>query len=173
LDTDERDRRPGAAGGGGEPEVRGGALARLLDEAESYCAVQGTQLTQLRRLVLETLLASPGPVKAYDLIDTLRSKGHKLTPATVYRILDFFLQNGLVHRVNALNSFVACKDGHFAVHNPLIIVCPGCQTTTEINDEGLYASIFGRLGDLGYEIKDGTVEVRGVCSKCAKDGREA
>ncbi|MDR2612674.1 MAG: transcriptional repressor [Deltaproteobacteria bacterium] len=144
-------------------------LNKLLDEAESLCAAQGTQLTQLRRLVLETLLTATGPVKAYDLIDTLRAKGHKLTPATVYRILEFFLQNGLVHRVNALNAFVACSDSHLPAHNPLILVCPGCQTTTEINDEGLYTTIFNRLGALGFEIKDGTVEVRGVCRKCAKE----
>lgn len=143
-----------------------------MDEASSYCSAQGTQLTQLRRLVLETLLTAPGPVKAYDLIETLRSKGHRLTPATVYRILEFFLQNGLVHRINALNAFVACTDSHSSSHTPLIVFCPGCQTTMEINDEGLYTSIFNRLGALGFEIKDGTgtVEVRGVCSKCAKDG---
>jgi Fur family zinc uptake transcriptional regulator len=143
-------------------------LKRLLDEAESLCAAQGSQFTQLRRLVLEELLAAPGPVKAYDLIDSLRSRGHKLTPATVYRILEFFLQNGLVHRVNALNAFVACSDSHLPAHNPLILVCPGCQTTTEINDEGLYSTIFTRLGALGFEIKDGSVEVRGVCRKCAE-----
>ncbi|MDR1314140.1 MAG: transcriptional repressor [Deltaproteobacteria bacterium] len=145
-------------------------VKRLLDEAQSYCAAQGSQLTQLRRLVLETLITATGPVKAYDLIDTLRERGHRLTPATVYRILEFFLQNGLVHRVNALNAFVACQDSHLAAHNPLIVVCPGCQTTTEINDEGLYTSIFNRLGALGFELKDGTVEVRGVCRKCAKEG---
>jgi Fur family zinc uptake transcriptional regulator len=145
-------------------------VQRLLDEAKAYCAEQGTQLTHLRRLVLEALITAPGPVKAYDLIDTLRAKGQRLTPASVYRILEFFLHNGLVHRVNALNAFVACTDGSLTAHNPLIVVCPGCQTTTEINDEGLYESIFSRLDALGFEIKDGTVEVRGVCSKCARDG---
>ncbi|MDR1038162.1 MAG: transcriptional repressor [Deltaproteobacteria bacterium] len=153
-----------------DAESNDNKVKRLLDEAETYCAAQGTQLTQLRRLVLETLITATGPVKAYDLLDTLRGRGHRLTPATVYRILEFFLHNGLVHRVNALNAFVACSDSHMATHNPLIVVCPGCQTTTEINDEGLYTSIFNRLGALGFEIKDGTVEVRGVCSKCAKDG---
>ncbi|MDR1039660.1 MAG: transcriptional repressor [Deltaproteobacteria bacterium] len=153
-----------------ETETAEAKVKRLLDEAESYCAAQGTQLTQLRRLVLETLITATGPVKAYDLLDTLREKGHRLTPATVYRILEFFLHNGLVHRVNALNAFVACSDSHLPLHNPLIIVCPGCQTTTEINDEGLYTSIFHRLSALGFEIKDGSVEVRGVCRKCAKDG---
>jgi Fur family zinc uptake transcriptional regulator len=172
----------GGGGAGGAPDGGHGREASapgvktmdvktLLDEAESFCAAQGTQLTQLRRLVLEALITAPGPVKAYDLIETLRARGHRLTPATVYRILEFFLQNGLVHRVNALNAFVACSDACLpARHTPLIVVCPDCQTTMEINDEGLYASIFNRLEDLGLEIKGGTVEVRGICRKCSDRG---
>ncbi|MDR3153107.1 MAG: transcriptional repressor [Deltaproteobacteria bacterium] len=152
-----------------QTETASQRLKRLLDEAESYCAAQGAQLTHLRRLVLEALMTATGPVKAYDLMDSLRAKGHRLTPATVYRILEFLLHNGLVHRVNAINAFVACSDRHRSAHNPVIVVCPGCQTTLEINDEGLYTSIFNRLGALGFDIKDGAIEVRGVCRKC-KEG---
>jgi Fur family zinc uptake transcriptional regulator len=143
----------------------------MMGEAEKFCLAQGTQLTHLRRLVLENLFKSPGPVKAYDLMENLRAQGHRLTASTIYRILEFFLQNGLVHRVNALNAFVACQEERKVEHNPLILVCPDCQATTEINDEGLYTTIFNRLGDLGFSVKDGSVEVRGVCRRCASKER--
>ncbi|MDR2459417.1 MAG: transcriptional repressor [Deltaproteobacteria bacterium] len=145
-------------------------LARLISEAERYCAVQGTQLTQLRRLILETLAKAPGPMKAYDIIETLHQSGQRLTPSTVYRILDFFLQGGLVHRVNTLNAFVACTCAPEQEHSPLILVCPECQSTMEIDDDDLHDSIFSRLGALGYSVKGSSIEIQGVCPKCSKPG---
>ena len=142
-------------------------IDKLLEEAEALCRIEGTQLTKLRRQVLETLIRAPGPVKAYDLIESLKSQGRRLTPSSIYRTLEFFLQNGLVHRVSTLNAYVACAD-HKSHHNPVILVCPDCQATTEINDDGLYATIFSRLNSLGFFAKEGSVEVRGLCKKCSE-----
>ncbi|MDR2349709.1 MAG: transcriptional repressor [Deltaproteobacteria bacterium] len=152
-----------------EQKTDAGKPEWLMAEAEHYCSAQGTQLTSLRRLVLETLIKARGPVKAYDLLEVLRELGHRLTPSTVYRILDFFLRGGLVHKVNALNAYVACRcEPQAHRHGPVILVCPDCRTTTEINDRHLNESIFERLGVLGFKIKTVSVEVRGVCPKCAK-----
>ncbi|MDR2340132.1 MAG: transcriptional repressor [Deltaproteobacteria bacterium] len=140
---------------------------KFMAEAEKLCQLEGTQLTELRRMILERLIKAPGPVKAYDLIDSLRVKGRRITPSSVYRSLEFFIQIGLVHRVNALNAFVVCND-HGSHHNPVILVCPDCQATTEINDEGLYTSIFNHMGAQAFFGKDGSVEIRGLCKKCAK-----
>ena len=147
-------------------------IEKLLSEAEALCRIEGTQLTKLRRQVLETLIRAPGPVKAYDLIESLKSQGRRLTPSSIYRTLEFFLQNGLVHRVSTLNAYVACA-GHKSHHNPVILVCPDCQSTTEVNDDGLYSSIFSHLNTLGFFAKDGSVEVRGLCKKCAAPEAEA
>ncbi|MDR2351670.1 MAG: transcriptional repressor [Deltaproteobacteria bacterium] len=142
-------------------------IERLLTEAKNFCVLNGTKFTKLRRLILETLILSSGPLKAYDLIESLREKGFRLSPSTVYRILEFFIQNGLVHRVDTLNAFVACSDAPSHRHNPLFLVCPDCQETNEINDESLYTTIFNRLGALGFPVEGGSVEVRGLCNKCA------
>ncbi|MDR2612676.1 MAG: transcriptional repressor [Deltaproteobacteria bacterium] len=163
---------PAAALGGqaGRPATAGeGGTGRLLEQAERLCVALGTPLTSTRRLILEELLNSPGPVKAYDLMDSLRARGHRLNPTTVYRILDFLLRHGLAHRVESLNSFVACRGcGITGPHLPFIVVCPDCRAATEINDERLRETVFGRLGILGFKIRNGTVEVRGVCRKCAE-----
>ncbi|MDR2406315.1 MAG: transcriptional repressor [Deltaproteobacteria bacterium] len=144
---------------------------KVLGEAERLCKIEGSTLTKLRRRVLETLIKAPGPVKAYDLIESLKTNGRSLTPSSIYRTLEFFIQTGLVHRVNSLNAFVACTD-HKSHHNPVILVCPSCQATAEVNDEGLYTSIFNRLNAMDFFAKEGSVEVRGLCKKCAKEALE-
>ncbi|MDR2199611.1 MAG: transcriptional repressor [Deltaproteobacteria bacterium] len=143
----------------------------LLSEAEAVCRREGTQFTRLRRLILETLARSPGPVKAYDLLESLKEKGRRLTPSSVYRTLEFFIRKGLVHRVSSLNSYVACADGG-SLHNPVLLVCPDCQAITEINDEALNYSIFSRLNRLGFSARMASVEVTGLCEKCQKEPSE-
>jgi Fe2+ or Zn2+ uptake regulation protein len=54
----------------------------------------------------------------------------------------------------------------------VILVCPDCQATTEVNDEGLYTSIFNHLNALDFFAKEGSVEVRGLCKKCAQASLE-
>jgi Fur family zinc uptake transcriptional regulator len=137
-----------------------------LRTAEKICAAHGVRLTALRRRTLEALLKSGEPVKAYELIETMRESGKRLTPATIYRILDFLLRHGLIHRVNALNAYVICADMP-EEHHLLMLVCPNCQKTTEINDPAIYKAMFKRLGELGFNLDDGSVEVHGVCRDCA------
>jgi Fur family zinc uptake transcriptional regulator len=139
-----------------------------LDLLEDRAAASGYHPTRLRRLVLGLLLETGAPVKAYDLVERARAKGHKLTPATVYRVLDHLLASGLVHRINSINSFVACNHpGPEAGHQPLILVCRDCRQATEIDDIDLAKALFNRLSALGHVVSGGGVEVQGLCPACA------
>ncbi|MDR2489483.1 MAG: transcriptional repressor [Desulfovibrio sp.] len=138
-----------------------------LHEAEKVCARHRVSLTKLRRAILEVLLASEAPVKAYDLIELMRDKGKRLTPATVYRTLDFLLQYGLAHRINALNAYVPCT-GHHNEHALLLFVCSRCQQAEELDDPVLYESMRSRLDELGMTLHDNSIEIQGACKKCAQ-----
>jgi Fur family zinc uptake transcriptional regulator len=128
-----------------------------------------TNLTSLRKFILEILVDKGAPVKAYDLLEEARLLGRRLTPTSVYRVLDYLLEKGLIHKVNALNAYVVCTHDSDSPssHQPLMLVCPDCQKTTEINDIDLLAPINKKLGDLGYRI-GGAIEVHGQCRGCAE-----
>ncbi|MDR2300671.1 MAG: transcriptional repressor [Deltaproteobacteria bacterium] len=144
-------------------------LKKNLDRLADQCAARGVHLTNLRRLLMGLLLTAEKPVKAYELIERSALQGRRLTPATVYRVLDFLIEHGLVHKVNAINAFVACSDYEGALeHHPLILVCPACQKTTEINDPDLSIMVFGKLNSLGYSLKSGSIEIHGHCGLCAE-----
>ncbi|MDR1677368.1 MAG: transcriptional repressor [Deltaproteobacteria bacterium] len=144
-------------------------LKSVLDQLADKCAEKGGHLTRLRRFLMGILLKKGQPVKAYDLIEESARLGCRLTPATVYRVLDFLMEHGLVHRVNALNSYLACSCyDPYLEHQPLLLVCPSCQKTTEINDPALSDLFFSKLEALGHSISDGSIEVRSRCSLCAE-----
>ena len=147
--------------------------------AETLCARRGLRLTRVRRLVLDFLLHARVPVKAYDILDALRCDAPKaLTPASIYRALDFLLQEGLVHRVGTLNAYVACaetcSESCKQRHAPVfMLVCPGCRKSREINDPDLYQTIFSTMQRQGFQLQGDTVELTGICPGCAHEDARA
>ena len=91
--------------------------------AQALFAQRGLRLTRVRRTVLEFLLNAKVPVKAYDILDALRRDAPKaLTPASIYRALDYLLQEGLVHKVGTLNAYVACAECCPERHAPVFML---------------------------------------------------
>ncbi len=77
------------------------------------CRREGTKLTPGRRRVLEILAEEGRPLGAYDLIEKIATTtGKHPAPISIYRALDFLLENGLVHRLASRNAFLACAHGH-------------------------------------------------------------
>ncbi|MBQ7738431.1 MAG: transcriptional repressor [Desulfovibrionaceae bacterium] len=147
-------------------EDRQELVAKALAEAEALCAEKKVRLTRLRRLVLTTLLSSDCPTKAYDLLEQLSGEGLRLTPASVYRSLDFLIELGLVHKISSLNAYVPCTCHHKNIAS-LIFICSDCQQVKEINDPELYASMRSRFNELGLDLDDNSIEMRGKCKRCA------
>ena len=83
----------------------------LLDRAEDVCQQRGANLTELRRHVLGLILDAASPTGAYELLDRLRQTRRGAAPPTVYRTLDFLLDQGLIHKVERLSAFVGCVAG--------------------------------------------------------------
>jgi len=94
--------------------------------AEALCAQRGQRLTPIRRKVLGTLLASHKPLGAYEIIERLASKGARPAPITAYRALEFLRQNGLVHRIESRNAFIACVHNHVAGALVVFLICERC-----------------------------------------------
>ena len=142
------------------------ALAR----AASACAQRGAKLTDLRRDVLGLILEAPGPTGAYDLLERLRARRGGAAPPTVYRALDFLLEQRLIHRIERLAAFVGCLDEH--AHDPghqhaaQFLICRGCGKVTEIEDSVLTHALAAAAARAGFSISRATVEAEGLCAVC-------
>jgi len=148
------------------PQQPASTVADGLKKAEETCRRKGIRLTRLRREILELLLAADAPVKAYDIIEQMRDRGKRITPATVYRTLDFLLQHELAHKVNALNAFVPCTGSHDK-HALLMFVCSHCHQTQELDDPALYETLQAKLGEKGMSMDGSCIEIQGSCPNCS------
>lgn len=137
-----------------------------LDAAEQRCRERGMRFTRLRRRVLELIWAGHAPVKAYDLLETLRQERQGAAPPTVYRTLDFLLQERLIHRVESLNAYVGCASpGH---REPVqLMVCRSCHAVAELADDRVIQVLRSSAGDMGFRMDRATIELEGVCPECA------
>ena len=148
------------------PHDHSRCVASALAEAESLCAKQGTRLTTLRRRVLELVWASHKPLGAYDILGVLTEEdGRRAAPPTVYRALEFLLENGLVHRIASLNAFVGCNHPGEA-HQGQFLICRQCQTAIELEQPAISEAIITSAQAVGFAVEGQTVEVVGLCATC-------
>ena len=145
------------------PGVSGHALRRALEAAEARCGAQGERLTDPRRRVLELLLQSDGPQKAYDLMAAYGPEGEPAKPPTVYRALDFLERLGFVHRVESLNAFVACRSDAGG-HRAAFLICDCCGAAEEFEPD--FTAQLAAAEQAGYAVQTITLEARGRCPAC-------
>ena len=140
----------------------------LLDHAGQICEAKGARLTDLRREVLGLILDADAPTGAYDLLDRLRATRHGAAPPTVYRALEFLLEQGLVHKLESLSSFVGCVSHGDADHAAQFLICRACGQVTELDDHELAHALQDAAKRLCFTVGKATIEAEGRCANCAR-----
>ena len=134
--------------------------------AEAQCAARAQRLTPIRRQVLEVLLESHNPLGAYEIIERLAHKNGRPAPITVYRALDFLRDNGLVHRIESRNSFVACVHSHAGNDPVVFLICERCGAVGEAPGGAAADSLKASCRAAGFTPKSPVIEIAGICSHC-------
>lgn len=139
-----------------------------LATADRLCAESGARLTPLRRRVLELVWDSHRPLGAYELLNQLTAEGHKPAPPTVYRALDFLLEQKLIHRIASRNAFVGCSHPG-AAHAGYFLLCEACGNAEEIADNsGLASAVDTAARTAQFQIHSQTLELTGLCRHCTE-----
>lgn len=139
---------------------------QVLNTAARLCQQRHVRLTPLRRQVLALICHSHQPLGAYALLEQLQTEqGRRAAPPTVYRALDFLLEQGLIHRIASLNAFVGCFQpeqphiGHF-------LICERCGNAAEFDTPELNQQLQQTTDQLGFKVTQQTVELFGRCAQC-------
>src|SRR5690606_20887685 len=148
------------------PHDHSRCVDNALADADALCAKQGVRLTALRRRVLELVWQSHRPLGAYDILGTLSEEdGRRAAPPTVYRALDFLLENGLFLRIASLNAFIGCirpephRPGQFSM-------CRPCRTAIELSPPSISPATVAGAGQAGSHVEQQTVDVVALSSNC-------
>lgn len=131
---------------------------------ETICAELGARLTVPRRDVFSVIAKADKPVGAYDIL-RLMPEGTK--PPTVYRALEFLESVHLIHRIESLNAYVLCCDGHGHEHSAQFAICQSCGDVQEMQIPALEKILKdSHFKGVGFKPLATSMEIRGVCMKC-------
>jgi len=115
--------------------------------------------------ILDVLRSRHSPVTAYAVLDALRKTHKKVSPTTIYRALTALMERGRVHRIESLNSFVACRNGHH--ETSILSICEDCGDVGETFGPDLWKDLSRSIGKTGFSPMRHVIEVHGTCGACA------
>jgi Fur family zinc uptake transcriptional regulator len=127
-------------------------------------------LTSLRTDILTVLLKVKKPVKAYEVLALIQAETQRtnIKPIIVYRVLNFFMQKKLVHKLRSNSSFFLCKEERCLNHAHLtaFLICEKCDQVEEINDNDLMHNFSNILNKHNFKIIADHLELNGFCAQC-------
>lgn len=137
----------------------------LLRKAEEYCAQHKLRFTDPRREVLRIIAAAKKPLGAYDVLELLGKSIDNPKPPTAYRAIEFWQEQGFVHRIESLNAYVSCEAGHRHSGSQFLI-CDSCGSVTETHICTLPEAFQKLVSENSFEAGKWNLEIHGQCSHC-------
>lgn len=124
------------------------------------------KLTRNQKLVFDKLSCVSTPMTAYHLLESLRDQGLR-APPQVYRALEKLVTLGIVHRLDSLNAFVACRHPSCEPHRVVAFtICDQCQHVSEISDPELNTHLRVLAIEAGLTPRRSNIELQGLCDAC-------
>jgi Fur family transcriptional regulator, peroxide stress response regulator len=132
---------------------------------EQVCRDRRLPVTVQRRTVFEVLLGREDHPTADQVYDELKPRIGRVSRTTVYRILETFVDLGLIVKI--------CHPGSAARFDPKVrrhdhLVCMHCNKVIDIEDSRLDGIVWPDVRGRGFEISDYHIHFRGICSDCRK-----
>ncbi len=145
-----------------------GVTAARLAAAEAICVARGARLTPQRRAVLTLILQAEHPLTAYQLLDLLKQGQKTAVPPTIYRALEFLMENHLIHKIERLAAFVSCVDAaHHHAHAAQFLICRRCGSVAELEDAAMATAVQRAAAARNFTPDHAVIEIEGLCAGCA------
>ncbi len=160
-------------------------ITKRLDAAKEQCRLRGVRFTPLRQQIYQLVLQANQPVGAYDLITQLQQARlaqnidsdnnstdsanmqsvKNVAPPTVYRSLEFLLDEGLIHQLTSINAYVPCCHPR-AEHTAAFLICDDCRRVQECSSLPVQEMMSFAEQDVGFTVSHSVIELSGRCQAC-------
>jgi Fur family transcriptional regulator, zinc uptake regulator len=137
-------------------------------QVEAVCQGRGLQITALRRNVLGIFAKADQPLGAYAIIQKLSEAQKRIVaPPTVYRTLDFLVENGFVFKIESRQTYVACDHVDHHDHHGVVFSCARCGRTVEVDSTAIDGELASIADRLGFRSERQVIEIEGQCAVCS------
>ena len=121
----------------------------------------------MREAVFRELSRHDRPISAYDIADNLsQTRGKRVAPNSIYRILDLFVTNNLALRVESANAYLA-NTHPGCEHDCIFLVCDECGDASHVDDDDVSRAVRALAAARNFRAERPVLEIRGLCRTCA------
>ncbi|MCD1410569.1 zinc uptake transcriptional repressor Zur [Vibrio vulnificus] len=141
----------------------------LVEQIEGICSARGVRLTPQRKRVFELICSNSRASSAYELLEQLKESEPQAKPPTVYRALEFLMEQGFIHRVESTNSFISCCSCNTNQHFFQLLICDKCGDVVELQDDTLISLLANNAEKYGFKLTNQVIETHGTCKTCLSE----
>ncbi|HEX3131304.1 MAG TPA: transcriptional repressor [Thermoanaerobaculia bacterium] len=140
--------------------------ARERERFLQFLRSRGHRVTQERLALFEEIFAQHKHIDAEELLATMKSRGLKISRATVYRNLDLLVECGMVRKQRLGQDRFLYEHVHGGQHHDHL-VCTGCGRVVEFVSPGIASLQEAICRAHGFVPTSHTLQISGLCNECA------
>ena len=133
----------------------------------NYCLKKKKSLTPSRTLIIKTLSKHKKPISAYELRDEINNSGDfSINISQIYRVLEFWMDLGLIHKISSINKFLLCITPE-EKHTHMLNFCTVCEKVSETCNEQMGLNFKKSTAKLDLAFNNTrSVEIPVICPQC-------
>lgn len=139
-----------------------------LQAFQELCREKGFALTHQRRVIYREMLLMGGHPSPEAVYERVRREIPSISLGTVYKNIKTFVDTGLLREVSLHHGSLRLE-ANFAPHHHL--VCTACRRIFDVPEKDLAPVKFRGVPPRGFRIQRISVELHGVCARCAAGDR--
>jgi Fe2+ or Zn2+ uptake regulation protein len=132
----------------------------------------GARITKTRKAVIDCLSKTTQALTPQEIMKRVAASTEGVEGidlASVYRILKYMSELGLVHQIGPGGGFFPCAHSHCGAGIHLITRCNSCENTSELHiPEDKTTSLMWYLqNEIDFIPEEHILEIKGLCSQCS------
>jgi Fur family transcriptional regulator, zinc uptake regulator len=145
-------------------------IDQIIKKTQEICTSTGIKLTLKRKHTFLVLLTASVPLSAYEIAERYKAMFNENLPVmSVYRIMNFLVQEKLVHKLETANRYVACA--HITCNHPheipQFLICDRCHTVKEVGvKKRIMTELEHSIQHTGFTLASQQLELHGLCEHC-------
>lgn len=137
----------------------------MLERFRDWLRERHLPITRQRDVVAQAVFSGVGHLSVDAIQRRLRSLGHKVGTATIYRSLDVLVQAGLV-RVHDFGEGYRRYEPMFSADQRGHLICARCATVTEFATDRMDRALALIADEHEFQHQRHRVELHGLCRAC-------
>ena len=130
-------------------------------------SANGYRITLARRKIIKIFSITKRPISANEIITKLKAHGVKVNKTTVYREINFLLEQNVIRRLRIKQDKLYYESSLREHHH---LICKRCDSILDIQHAELEMSINKLIKEVdirkGFSIKEHSIEFYGLCNNC-------